>query len=130
MIVYVVATLMLPKRSADSNRLTHTSPLRRILNEFLCCGGALEMMANVSFLIFIFARLVLHQGNSNAILEAILCMGLSATPEFLQRLILERVASLQDFVINSLEVLYTLDLSDFYQQERFNSLRRRKFYLN
>ena len=101
MIVYVVAMLTPRSSPADSNSLTHTSFLQKILHEILYYGGPLEPVANFFFLIPVFAFLVLYLGSSKAILAAIVCVALSATAEFLQRFIPGRVTSLQDFLLNS-----------------------------
>jgi VanZ family protein len=108
MIVYVVAMLTPRISPADSNSLTHTSFLRRILHEILYYGGPLEPVTNFFFLIPVFAFLVLRLGRTKVLWSLSICIALSATAELLQSSIPGRVSSLQDFLLNSLGALSAL----------------------
>ncbi len=108
MIVYMLAMLTPRILPADSNSLTHTSFLRRILHEILYYGGPLEPVVNFFLLIPIFIFLVFRLGRSKALLSLAICIALSAASELLQSVIPGRVSSLQDFALNSVGALSAL----------------------
>ena len=107
-ILYAAAMLTPRKLPSHDSTSTNSNFFKRIIQEILYYGGALEPVANFLFLIPVFVFLVIYLGSSKAILATIICVALSATAEFLQRFIPGRVTSLQDFLLNSLGALFAL----------------------
>jgi glycopeptide antibiotics resistance protein len=101
-ILYAAAVLTPRKRSSHEGTLKNSHFFKRIIHEILYYGGALEPVANVLFLIPIFAFLILFLGGSKAHCWLAICVTLSAIIEILQRYIPGRVSSLQDLLLNCL----------------------------
>ena len=122
MIVYMLAMLTPRILPADSNSLTHTSFLRRILHEILYYGGPLEPVVNFFLLIPIFIFLVFRLGRSKALLSLAICIALSAASELLQSVIPGRVSSLQDFALNSVGALSALLIYRIFSDKKVSIL--------
>ena len=111
-IFYVIlysTAMVLPRNLPKDQFFSHQSNVfKRIVHELLYYSGSLEPIANFFLLVPVFFVLLSFFGRTKPIIASIACVAISAIAELLQIFIPGRVASIKDFMLNSLGVMLTL----------------------
>ena len=119
--LYGVA-MLLPRKVPNSKFSAEQGNfLERLVHSCLYYGGVFEPLANVFFLIPIFAFSVWIFGSKYSRIILFGCIALSAGAELLQRFIAGRVSSIRDFVLNSMGVILCYLIQRIFLNRRSNS---------